>query len=98
MQAMLNMLMAPSNNYDLIRVLSIVVLVAMALCALFIIIIVVMQPGNSSGVGALGGSTETFLGKNKGKTIESKLRRITVVVSIMFGVLSVAFFVLQLFL
>ena len=42
-------------------------LAIMAIAAIFVICVVLFQPGNSNGVGALGGTTETFLGKNKSK-------------------------------
>ena len=48
----------------------------MAICALFIILVVLFQPGNSSGISALGGTTETFLTKNKGKTEGRKEKKI----------------------
>ena len=71
--------------------LKYVLLAIMAICALFIICVVLFQPGNSSGVSALGGQTETFLGKNKSKTFEYRMRKLTVISSIVFGVLCVAF-------
>lgn len=71
--------------------LNIVALVLMIICALFIIIVVMFQPGNSSGVSALGGTTETFLGKNKSKTFEHKMRKLTIISSIIFAVLCVVF-------
>ena len=61
---MLNMLMASGGFWNVWPVIKIIALVVMAICALFIILVVLFQPGNSSGVGALGGQTETFLGKN----------------------------------
>ncbi len=69
----------------------------MAVCALFIILVVLFQPGNSSGVGALGGQTETFLGKNKSKTFEHRMKRLTVISSIIFAVLCVAFSIVAVF-
>ncbi len=66
-------------------------LAIMALCALFIILVVMFQPGNSSGVSALGGTTETFLGKNKSKTFEHKMKLYTVISGIVFTVLAIAF-------
>ena len=68
-----------------------VALVVMAIAALFIILVVLFQPGNSSGVSALGGQTETFLGKNKSKTFEHKMRKLTVISGIIFAVLSIVF-------
>lgn len=38
----------------------------MGIAAIVAIILVLMQPANSTGIDALGGSGETFFGKNKG--------------------------------
>ncbi|MBO7150009.1 MAG: preprotein translocase subunit SecG [Clostridia bacterium] len=68
-----------------------VFLAIMAVCAIFIILVVLFQPGNSSGVSALGGQSETFLSKNKGKTFEHKMKKLTVIASIVFAVLCIVF-------
>ena len=73
------------------------VLVVMAICALFIILVVLFQPGNSSGVSALTGSSETFLTKNKGKTTEYKMKKLTVISGVIFAVLCIVFAVVALF-
>ena len=70
MEAMLNGIMA-IINYGLYRAFTITLVILMSLCALISIIIVVIQPGNSSGIDALGGSSETFFSKNKGKSEDS---------------------------
>ena len=75
-----------------------VFLAIMAVCALFIILVVLFQPGNSNGVSALGGQTETFLSKNKGKTFEHKMKKLTVVASVVFAVLCIIFAVVVLLL
>ena len=72
-------------------------LAVMAICALFIILVVMFQPGNSSGVSALGGTTETFLGKNKSKTFEHKMKLYTVISGIIFTVLAITFAIIALF-
>ena len=68
-----------------------IVLAIMAICAIFIILVVLFQPGNSSGVSALGGQSETFLSKNKSKTFEHKMKKLTVIASIVFAVLCIGF-------
>lgn len=68
-----------------------VLLAVMAVCAIFIILVVLFQPGNSSGVSALGGTTETFLGKNRSKTFEHKMKVLTVISGIVFAVLCIVF-------
>lgn len=94
---MLNMLMASGGFWNIWPVIKIVALVVMALCAIFIILVVMFQPGNSSGVGALGGQTETFLGKNKSKTFEHRMKKLTVISSVIFGVLCIAFAIVAYF-
>ena len=55
-----------------------------------LVAIVLMQEGRSDGLsGAIAGGAETFFGKNKGRTMEEKLVKIT-------KVLAVAFFILTL--
>jgi preprotein translocase subunit SecG len=95
---MMNMLMAGGSQlwtiwHDYIKIAALII---MAICAIFIICVVLIQPGNSSGIGALGGQTETFLGKNKNKTLEYRMRKITIISSIVFGVLCIVFAIVAL--
>ena len=71
-------------------------LIVMAICAIFVILVVIFQPGNSSGISALGGQTETFLGKNKSKTFEHKMKKLTVVSSVVFAVLCIVYAIIAL--
>ncbi len=89
--------MASGGFWDVWPIIKIVALVIMAVCALFIILVVLFQPGNSSGVSALGGTTETFLGKNRSKTFEHKMKKLTVISGIIFAILCVAFAIVALF-
>ncbi len=65
----------------------------MAISALAAIICVLMQPSNSSGIDALGGSSETFFGKNKGKSIEERMKKWTWISLIALAVCAVAFYI-----
>ena len=77
------------------QIVSLVLLALMALCAIVSIVIILFQPGNSTGIDALGGSSETFFGKNKGRSMESKMKKWTTISLIVLGVLAIAFFILQ---
>ena len=90
---LLNMLMVSETGllWQVWPVIKVILLVIMSLCALFIIAVVLFQPGNSSGISALGGATETYLSKNKGKTFEHKMRVMTVISGIIFAVLCIVF-------
>ncbi|MBE7078510.1 MAG: preprotein translocase subunit SecG [Clostridiales bacterium] len=93
---MLNFLLASykSPTHQTVHdVLCITLIVLMAVAALTAIILVLLQPSNSSGIDALGGSSETFFGKNKGKSIEAKLKKWTWICMAVLVVFSVAFFV-----
>ena len=66
------------------HVVKYVLIVLSVLCAIFLILIILLQPGNSEGLGEIAGGAETFLGKNKAKTVEGKLKIATVVIAIVF--------------
>ncbi len=84
------------NLYNLYKGLSITFLVCSLLCAIFVIIVVLIQPGNSNGISALGSNAETFYNKDKGKTLESKLKKLTYVSLAIMALFMIAFFVIQL--
>ncbi len=96
MEAIMQMLLAPSQYYNLYKVLSIVLLSIIAVVALMVIVLVVILPSASSGIDAINGNSETFFGKNKGRTMESKMKLATAIGLVIIGVLSVVFYVLQL--
>ena len=55
--------------------------------AIAIIVSVMMQPSKTDGLsGLIGGTSETFFAKNKTKTAESVLARVTVVSAICFTI------------
>ena len=63
--------------------------ILMIIVSLLIIAIILLQPGRRAGVnGAISGGADTFLSKNKARTIDAKLARITTYVAILFFVLA----------
>ena len=56
--------------------------------AIALTIIVLMQEGRSQGLGAIAGAAETYWGKNKGRSMEGMLEKITIVLVILFFVVS----------
>lgn len=81
--------------YNLRMGLSVTMIVLMAIAAIAAIVLVLLQPSNSSGIDALGGSSETFFGKNKGKSIEAQMKKWTWICLAVLVVLSIVFYVLQ---
>ena len=80
--------------YEAYASVSFALIVIMAVAALAAIVLVLLQPSNSTGIDALGGSSETFFGKNKGKSIEEKMKKWTWICLIVLAVLSIVFFLL----
>ena len=90
---MLNLL---AISYELYKALSLVCLILSVLVSLFVIAVVIMQPGNSNGIGAVNGQSETFYGKNKNKTLESKMKKLTVISIVILVVCMISFYILTL--
>ena len=59
------------------------------LCGLVLIAVVMLQSGKSAGLsGAIAGGVDTFLSKNKAKTWDAKLAKMTKWVAIGFMILT----------
>ena len=80
--------------YEAYAGVAFALIVIMAVAALAAIVLILLQPSNSSGIDALGGSSETFFGKNKGKALEEKMKKWTWICLIVLAVLSIIFFLL----
>lgn len=69
--------------------LKLALTVIQVLCALVLIAVVMLQSGKSAGLsGAIAGGVDTFLSKNKAKTWDSKLAKMTKWVAILWVVLT----------
>lgn len=73
---------------------QLVISIIIAIAAVFLICVVLLQSGKNSGVNsAISGGADTFLSKNQGNTWDHRLAKITRVVA---GVFLVAVLVLNL--
>ncbi|MBQ9503850.1 MAG: preprotein translocase subunit SecG [Lachnospiraceae bacterium] len=70
---------------EIMRVACIIIfmLVSVALTAL-----VLMQEGKSAGLGAISGAAETYWGKNKGRSMEGTLVKLTRILAVVFVILA----------
>ena len=58
--------------------------------SIILIVTVLMQQGKQQGLsGAIAGGAETFFGKNKGRTIDGVLKKVTAIIAILFVVTSI---------
>ena len=69
--------------------LQIVLGAVMLLSSIIIVAVILLQEGHRSGInGAISGGADTFLSKNKARTFNATLARVTKYVAILFFVLS----------
>lgn len=63
--------------------------IVQVLCGLILIAVVMLQSGKSAGLsGAIAGGVDTFLSKNKAKTADARMAKMTKWVAIVFLVLT----------
>ena len=52
-------------------------------------VIILLQEGKSAGLGAISGAADTYWGKNKGRSMEGMLVKVTRVLVILFLLISI---------
>ena len=70
-------------------VLRTVLTIILILVSIVFTAIVLMQEGKSAGLGVISGAAETYCGKNKGRSMEGTLVKLTKVLGVVFILLSV---------
>lgn len=69
-------------------ILKVVTAIFMLVCFI-ITVVILLQEGKQAGLtGAISGAAESYWGKNKGRSMEGKLEKITKVMVVLFFVLS----------
>ena len=71
--------------------LKLIVTIIQVLCGLVLIAVVMLQSGKSAGLsGAISGAADTFLSKNKAKSVDAKLAKMTKWVAVAFMLLTLS--------
>ncbi|MBQ1955152.1 MAG: preprotein translocase subunit SecG [Clostridia bacterium] len=66
------------------------------ICCIALVLSVIFQSGSKQGLGAIGGASESFVSRTQAKDLDGKLRKVTIIVSIVFIVVCIALNVLAL--
>ena len=69
-------------------ILKYVLMVLFVLVCIIATVLVLMQEGRSQGLGAIAGAAETYWGKNKGRSMEGMLVKVTRVLLALFLIIS----------
>ncbi|WP_088041412.1 preprotein translocase subunit SecG [Bacillus sp. EAC] len=64
--------------------------IVLIIVSVLMIVLVLLQSSKSNGLGAISGGAEQLFGKQKARGFELVLQRITVVVAILFFILTIA--------
>ena len=68
--------------------LQLILSVLDVLVCLALTVLVLLQNGKSEGLSAMAGSSDTFFGMNKGRSLDAKLQKLTVVFAVVFFLLT----------
>lgn len=72
-------------------ILKLILTIVQLLLSLFLIVTILLQPSKRTGLsGVISGAADTFLSKNKAKTWDVRLAKITTVVAILFILVTLA--------
>lgn len=70
-------------------VLKTVLTVVFIIISIALTVIILLQEGKSAGLGAISGAADTYWGKNKGRSMEGMLVKVTRVLVIVFLLISI---------
>ncbi|HIW82619.1 MAG TPA: preprotein translocase subunit SecG [Candidatus Acetatifactor stercoripullorum] len=69
--------------------LRVVLTIIFILICIALTVLVLMQEGKSAGLGSISGAAETYWGKNKGRSMEGLLVKITKILAVLFMLVAV---------
>ena len=70
------------------EILKIILTIIFVIDCIALSVIILMQEGKSQGLGSLSGMSETYWGKNKGRSMEGTLVKVTRILGVLFFVLA----------
>jgi preprotein translocase subunit SecG len=71
-----------------LEILKTILTVIFIIVSLILTVVILMQEGKSAGLGAIAGAADTYWGKNKGRSMEGILVKITTLCVVLFIVLA----------
>ena len=80
---------------DSFPIIKVVIMSVLAFLAIAMIVLVVMQKSNTNGSSAISGQSDTFYNRNKGTTLQGKIKILTIITASLILVLCLAFLVLS---
>lgn len=69
-------------------VLKTIIEIVFIIICIALTVIILLQEGKSAGLGAISGAADTYWGKNKGRSMEGMLVKLTKILVVLFIVIS----------
>jgi preprotein translocase subunit SecG len=76
-------------------IIKIVIMALLAVFSIAMIVLVVMQKSNTNGISAISGQTDTFYNRNKGATLQGKIKNWTIVCAVVIMALCIIFLIMN---
>lgn len=76
-------------------VAKIVLMCVLVVLAIAMMVFVVMQKSDTNGVSAISGQSDTFYNRNKGATLQGKIKILTIIDAVLIMVLCIVFLILN---
>jgi preprotein translocase subunit SecG len=73
-----------------VAVVKTILEIVFIILSVVITVVILMQEGKSAGLGAISGAADTYWGKNKGRSMEGMLVKLTRIAVILFLLIAVA--------
>lgn len=70
-------------------ILKVILTIVFIIISLVLTVVILMQEGKQAGLGAIAGAADTYWGKNKGRSMEGMLVKITRIAVVLFILLAV---------
>ncbi|MBO5097196.1 MAG: preprotein translocase subunit SecG [Agathobacter sp.] len=70
-------------------ILKVILTIVFIIISLVLTVVILMQEGKQAGLGAIAGAADTYWGKNKGRSMEGILVKITRIAVVLFILLAV---------
>ena len=71
------------------RLFQIILAIVEFVCCIVLVLSILFQSGSKQGLGAIGGVSESIVARSKAKDLDAKLRKVTIVISIVFIVVCI---------
>lgn len=76
-------------------IIRIVLVSLIAVCALIMIVAVLAQESSTRGTSAITGDANTFYNRNKGKSLQGRIKRLTIIDAILLLVLCIIYIIIR---